>query len=396
MRESATVGEAGLRAAVRELFDAPFVREELARVWAVRDDECPHPAAVYQALGARRWLAPHWPRHYGGLGLSAYASAVVAEEMGLHGIPDSVRVNTIDNAGATLLKAGTPEQRARFLPGMARGETVFAVLYTEPDVGSDLGGMSTRAVPVPGGWRVDGTKEWNARTGLAEFGVLAARTGGGGDGGDGGGGKKFAGIGLFVLPLHVPGVVVEPLGTLNHERLYRVRLSDVRLPGDALVGRPGQGWSLVTEALGLERTGVNYAGKARRWFDRMTAELAARGLLADACRDHGLRRLDAEIEAARLLAWRAVRDVELGRRNAAAAAGAKWWTSELAQRVAWLAWRLLGPLAASPRHPSTGFPDLVPAVREAPGLTLAAGTSEVLLTTVATDLLDGSDPWEAP
>lgn len=387
MWNSATARESDLRTSIRELLARPFACDEMVQVWAEVDGECPHPARIYQELGANGWLAPHWPRRYGGLGLSEYASAVVAEELTLHGIPDSVRVNTVDNAGATLLRAGSQTQCERYLPGMATGSTVFSVLYTEPDVGSDLGGMASCAEPVPDGWSLSGVKLWNARTSLAQFGTLAARVSNGGKG------VKYADVGLFIVPLDAPNVSVQRIDTINHEHLYQVRLDGVTLPHDALVGRPGEGWSLLTEALGLERTGVNFAGKARRWLDQLIASLRDRGELKEADRRHGLRLLDAEIHAARLLSWRAVRDIERGRQNAAAAAGAKWWTSELAQRVALLAWKLLGP-PSGPPHRDPHFPDLVQAVREAPGLTLAAGTSEVLLTTLATDLLDGSDPWK--
>ncbi|MEV0262322.1 acyl-CoA dehydrogenase family protein [Streptomyces sp. NPDC050617] len=387
MQNSGCEDEADLRASIRELLARPFARDEMAWVWAEADEECPHPARIYQELGANGWLAPHWPRRYGGLGLSEYASAVVAEELTLHGIPDSVRVNTVDNAGSILMRVGTEEQRARYLPGIARGTTVFSVLYTEPEVGSDLGAMSTRIEPVPGGWSLNGTKVWNARTAEAQFGTVAARIA------DEGRGTKFAEVGLFIVPLQAPGVRIEKIDSINHEDLFRVRLEEVFLPQEALVGSPGQGWALLTEALGLERTGVNFAGKARRWFDQLVAGLQARGQLEEAGPRHGLHRLDAEIQAARLLSWRAVRDVAKERQNPASAAGAKWWASSLAQQVALLAWQLLGPAFGRP-HEDPHFPDLVQAAREAPGLTLAAGTSEMLLATVATDLMDGSDPWE--
>ncbi|MGJ5894438.1 acyl-CoA dehydrogenase [Streptomyces sp. V2] len=383
----ASTDESDLRTALRELLTRPFARDELVRVWAGDEEECPHPARIYQELGARRLLAPHWPIRYGGLGRSEYTSAVVAEELPLHGIPDSVRVNTVDNAGNVILRAGTEKQCAEYLPGIAKGETIFSVLYTEPDVGSDLGAMSTRADATPTGWLVNGTKVWNARTSLAQYGTVAARTG------NGGRRSTFAEVGLFIVPLEAPGVHIERIDSINHEHLFRVRLEDVALPCEALLGRPGQGWSLLTEALGLERAGVNFAGKARRWFDQLATALRARGQLADAGRRHNLRRLDTEIRSARLLSWYAVRDVALGRPNPASSAGAKWWTSELAQRVALLAWQLLGPAATRP-HDDAYFPDLAHAVREAPGLTLAAGTSEILKATVATDLLDGGDPWK--
>lgn len=384
MSDCLVVGEPELRDGIRDLLSRPDMHDELERVWSTPShEECPHPEKVYRELGARGWLAPHWPREYGGLGTSAYAAAVTAEELALHGVPDSVRVNTIDNAGATILAAGSEEQRRRYCPGMAAGETVFSVLFTEPHAGSDLGGITTSAEPVGGSWRLTGSKTWNARTSRAQFGICVARTQGHGD-------NAYAATGMFIVPLDHPRVHVEPIRTFNPEQFFSVRFDDVVLPADALVGKPGQGWSLLAEALGLERTGICFAGRARRWFDQLVASLHARGELTWAEDERGLGRLDAEIRSSRLLAWRAVQGLAEGGLNAAAAAAAKWWTSELAQRVAWLAWELLGPAADRDAH----FPDLALAAREAPGLTLAAGTSEIQLTTVATDLLDGGDPWE--
>ncbi|MFI6585182.1 acyl-CoA dehydrogenase family protein [Embleya sp. NPDC050493] len=388
MQAAMITDDADVRARVRRILDRPRLCEEREEIWtaaAAGGGDLPHAEATYRALGAAGLLAPHWPRAYGGLHADPYAAATVAEELALHGVPDSVRVNTVDNAGATLLAAGTPEQRARHLPGMAAGTTAFAVFYTEPEVGSDLGALATRAEPTGNGWRLNGAKAWNARTSSAEFAICAARTPGGGN--------KYADISLFVLPLSAPGVHITAIPTINPEVFFHVRLDDVALPHDALVGRPGQGWSLLSQALGLERTGICFAGRARRWLDRLIAALRAGGRLGAAEERHALRALDARVEACRLLAWRAVQDVAERRTGASSAAAAKWWASELAQHVAWLSWELLGPPpAGSAGHPL--FPDLLLAVREAPGLTLAAGTSEVLLNTVAADLLDGEDPWE--
>ncbi|MFI1583740.1 acyl-CoA dehydrogenase family protein [Embleya sp. NPDC020630] len=387
MHAAMIVDHVDIRVRARRILDRPALRAERERVWAEAHDTAglAHTDATYRALGAESLLAPHWPRAYGGLGADAYAAAVVAEELALHGIPDSARVNTIDNAGATILAAGTPAQRARYLPAMARGESVFAVLYTEPDVGSDLGGLSTRAEPTARGWHLNGVKAWNARTAEADHAICAART-------PGDSGNKYADISLFVVPLHHPGVRIAPVPTVNPERFFDVRLDDVEVPHESLVGRPGQGWPLLAQALGLERTGICFAGRARRWLDRLIACLETDPGLPDVRVRQGLPRLDAEVEACRLLAWRAVQDVAERRPGAATAAAAKWWASELAQRVAALAWEVLGPSPADgTAHPL--FPDLAVAVREAPGLSLAAGTSEVLLDTVAGDLLDGDDPW---
>ncbi|MFI7498055.1 acyl-CoA dehydrogenase family protein [Streptomyces sp. NPDC049687] len=376
------VEDSDLREEVRQLLTGPELREELHGIWRTPPHkECPPPRLTYRELGARGLLAPHWPPEYGGRGAGVHATAVVAEELALLGVPDSARVNTIDNAGATLLSFGTERQRRRYCPDMAAGRVTFSVLYTEPDAGSDLGGMATRAERTAGGWRLSGTKTWNATTEDARYGICAARVAGGGD-------NAYAATALFVVPLDHPAVRVEALATVNPERFFTVHLDGAEVDEEALIGSPGAGWSMLTQALGLERTGICFAGRARRWLDQLARALDARDDPAGAGGEGELPRLDAEVTSARLLGWEAVADLADGRLGAAAAAAAKWWSSELAQRVARLAWDLLGPQG------SPAFPDLMVAVREAPGLTLAAGTSEMQLSTVVTDLLDGGDPWE--
>ncbi|MEU6592200.1 acyl-CoA dehydrogenase family protein [Streptomyces sp. NPDC046881] len=378
----APVENSDLRVEVRQLLAAPELREELNGIWRTPPhEECPLPRLTYRELGGRGLLAPHWPPEYGGRGADVTATAVVAEELALHGVPDSARVNTIDNAGATLLSFGTERQRRRHCPEMAAGRVVFSVLYTEPDAGSDLGGMATRAERTTDGWRLTGAKTWNATTADARYGICAARVADGGD-------NAYAATALFVVPLDHPAVRVEALATVNPERFFTVHLDGAEVDDEALIGSPGAGWSMLTQALGLERTGICFAGRARRWLDQLTRALETRAGPARTSGAGELPRLDAEVTAARLLGWQAVADLADGRLGASAAAAAKWWSSELAQQVAWLAWDLLGPQG------SPAFPDLMVAVREAPGLTLAAGTSEMQLSTVVTDLLDGGDPWE--
>ncbi|GGZ19454.1 hypothetical protein GCM10010300_74360 [Streptomyces olivaceoviridis] len=375
------VENSDLRNEVRHLLAEPELREELNGIWRTPPHgECPVPRLTYRELGRRGLLAPHWPPEYGGRGAGVSAGAAVAEELALHGVPDSARVNTIDNAGTTLLSFGTERQRRRHCPEMAAGRVIFCVLYTEPDAGSDLGGMATRAERIADGWRLTGTKTWNATTADARYGICAARVAGGGD-------NAYAATALFVVPLDHSAVRIEALPTVNPEPFFTVHLDGAEVDDEALIGSPDAGWSMLTEALGLERTGICFAGRARRWLDQLVRALEARGGPGGA---YELSRLDAEVTAARLLGWRAVADLSDGRLGAAAAAAAKWWNSELAQRVARLAWELLGPQG------SPAFPDLMVAVREAPGLTLAAGTSEMQLSTVVTDLLDGGDPWEEP
>ncbi|MFD1052286.1 acyl-CoA dehydrogenase family protein, partial [Kibdelosporangium lantanae] len=179
-------------------------------------------------------------------------SAIVAEEIALAGVPDSARINTIDNIGSTVLAVGTDQQRAGYLLPMARGRMLGCVLFSEPGVGSDLAALRTTASRTADGWRVSGTKTWTVGADWADVGVCAARTGS----------SKYADVSLFLVPMGADGVRVEPVPGVNPESFHRVFL-DVDLPSDALLGEVGQGWQLLNDALGLERTGIPFWGRAR-------------------------------------------------------------------------------------------------------------------------------------
>ncbi|AXB43267.1 amino acid adenylation domain-containing protein [Amycolatopsis albispora] len=355
----------GLRQRVRDVLAAPGNQAEIESCVGL-----PWAPGTYRALGRARLLAPDWPREYGGGGGSVADAAVVAEELALAGVPDTARVNTIENAGTTLLTAGDDRQKARYLPAMAAGEVFFSVLYSEPGAGSDLSSLRTTAVRDGDGWVLDGTKIWNVRSELAAYGICAARTGPP----EPAGAERFTSITLFVVPLDTPGVRVERVGSLNPEAFTQVTFDRVTLGADAVVGEVGGGWPLIGGALGAERTGINFYGRARRWLDRLVARLRRDGADVDW---RQLAALHHDLEAARALCDRAVALLAAGRCTDADLAAAKWRASELAQRVALLGWE----------H-GVADPALTTALAEAPGLTLAGGTSEILLGTVATALLD--------
>lgn len=368
----AVADPARLRAEVRALLRRPDLRAEIERCSFGDPEEDLHAERTYRELGARGLLAANWPREYGGLDLRLADAAVVAEEMVRHGVPDTPRVNTVDNAGGTVLRAGTPEQRRALLPRMASGELGVAVLYTERGAGSDLSGLRCTATQTSYGWTLSGTKIWNAKTAAADYGMCLARTRRAGN--------PYAGLTLFLVPLSGAGVTVTRIPALNDEPFYRVDLDRAPVGPDARIGPVGEAWSLVTAALGMERTGLCYAARARRWLTALDTTWECAG-----ARDREvLATLDRDVETAELLAWRAVAEVER-EPDTVAAAGAKWFASEVAARVAVQAHDLL----------ITGV-DIDPAVRavlsraarESPGLTLSAGTSEMMLNTVAAHLAD--------
>lgn len=362
-----TAREADFRNQVRAVLDTPGVRELLTRLSAESGE--PDERPLYRRLGAAGVLAVGWPRRYGGRGLSARETAIAVEEMMRAGVPDTLLVNSIQTVGQLLLLVGTDEQRDRILPRLARGEMFASVLYTEPEAGSDLGGLTCAAEPEAGGFRIVGTKVFSLKSLRCDIGLCATRTAPGS--------VKYDGISLFLVDLHAPGVRMERMPTMPDEQFTIVHLDGVAVRRDDVVGGLGNGWPVLMRALALERTGLDFALRAERWY-----ELARCGA-DDPHEQERTGRFGARVAAARLLAWQAGPAAEDGSADPVAAPVAKWYASELAAQLA--AW-------AAVRHGLDADGALTAAVdrayREAPGLTLAGGTSEMMLQAIAEHLPD--------
>jgi len=372
-----TPRQEAFRREVRDLLGGREAQARLRAIHAAPRHAEPDARPVYELLGAARALAPHWPAALGGRGLTAVEAATVGEELALLGVPDTLYVLSVQIAGQFLLQAGSEEQRRRLLPGLAAGRTYATVLYTEPEAGSDLAALETEARPDGAGFRLHGRKVYNPKTSQAQLGLCAARAGAAGA-------SKYAGLTLFVVPLDAAGIAVRPVPGLGPEQFHEVTLDGVAVGRDAVVGEVGAGWALLSTALAAERTGMDLSARARRWLDAAAGGLAAGGEPAAGDLE-ALGRLGAEVEASRLLAWRAALDLGDGRLDGAQAALTKWYASLAAQRVAWWAADAAG-LAGSlsrddPRAALGGLVEL--AAAEAPGLTLSAGTSEMMLQLVA-------------
>jgi alkylation response protein AidB-like acyl-CoA dehydrogenase len=365
------------RAEVRAFFAEERVRQALDELRRLPPRREPGLHEVYRWLGERRWLAANWPEEYGGLGLGAVEAAVVSEEMALAGVPDLTHVLSIDIVGLFLLLVGTPAQKRRYLPPLASGEEAATVLYTEPEVGSDLSSLRSRAEPDGDGWRLHGRKVYSQKSQFAAHALSAVRTGPEGSG--------VHGITLFMVPLHAEGVRVEPIWNLSNERFDDVRLEGVRVTREEMVGPLDQGWQVINAVLSLERTGIDYQARIRRWLDVLIARARARGLLEDPRYSQQLVSLDAQLKAGRLLAWRVVAGIDRGELDEVASAMSKWFNTELGRQVARLALDVEGLDAVlsrwDPEAPAAGL--LEAAYRESPGLTISAGTSEIMLYLVA-------------
>jgi len=245
---------------VRAVLAGPEAARAFAAVEAARGrGEEPDPRPLYRLLGARRLLAPCWPHAHGGRQLPPRCAAAVVGELVAAGVPEVLHTLSVQICGNFLLAAGTREQRTAVLPGLAAGTLACTVLYSEPDAGSDLSSLDTRAEPAGGGrWRITGRKVYSVATRLADFGLVAARTSVQP--------SPYQGITLFLVPLDAAGVSVEVLPSFADDDFGDVRLAGVEVPAGAVVGPVGGAWPLVTDALALERTGVDYVAKAELWL----------------------------------------------------------------------------------------------------------------------------------
>ncbi len=186
-------------------------------------------------LAADRWVGVHWPSQYGGRSATPVQVALYQTEYARSQSPQPVNRVGINLVGPTLLAHGTDEQRNRFLPKILSAEEIWCQLFSEPDAGSDLASLSTKAVPVEGGYRVTGRKVWTSYAQFATWGLCLART-------DGDTKVRQQGITALIVDMSDPGVDIRPLVQMTGDAEFNeVFLTDVFVPSEHLVGIEGQG-----------------------------------------------------------------------------------------------------------------------------------------------------------
>ncbi|WP_426954780.1 acyl-CoA dehydrogenase family protein [Muricoccus radiodurans] len=244
--------------------------------------------AWYMRLSDRGWLAPGWPREYGGLGLSPTKMIIFIEELERAGAP---RLNDmgITMLGPLLTRFGTEEQRARFLPRILSGEDIWCQGYSEPNSGSDLASLRTEAVLDGDDYVVNGQKTWTTLGQDANWIFLLVRTDKSG--------KKQEGISFLLVPMDSPGVTVRPIMNIDmDEEFVEVFFDNVRVPRANLVGEPNKGWTMAKALLGFERI---FLGSPRQSAHALASlrQLAERmGLWEDAIFADRYARLRLDLE----------------------------------------------------------------------------------------------------
>jgi len=235
--------------------EAAFAEE--VRAWLDEHLEVPGPfptlddeiawGRTWQArLAADRWVGLTWPREVGGRGASPVQVAIFNMEYARAGAPQPVGRVGLNLAGPTLLAHGTPEQQARWLPGILDASEIWCQLFSEPDAGSDLASLQTRAVPVDGGWLLSGQKVWTSYAQFARWGICLARTDPDA--------PKHKGISYLVVDMEAAGIEIRPLVQITAEAEFNeVFLDEVFVPSEHLVGGLHQGWAVANTTLAHER-----------------------------------------------------------------------------------------------------------------------------------------------
>jgi alkylation response protein AidB-like acyl-CoA dehydrogenase len=250
-----------------------------------------------QKLAREGLLVPHWPSAYGGQDGGAWQHFIVGEEMWAAGEPRGGQYMNVNWIGPTLIRFGTEEQKARYLPPMSEGRELWCQGFSEPGAGSDLAGLRTRAKPVEGGYRINGQKIWTSYAGLATTCFLLARTSE----------DRKSGLAIFLMPMNTPGITVREIPSLvGRGDIHEVFLDDVFVPVSARLGEEGQAWPIITYSLANERIGIPRYALAERVLDRAVRHLKQTGDYARAeVRQRAAQAL-AACRAAQLLSYRVI------------------------------------------------------------------------------------------
>jgi alkylation response protein AidB-like acyl-CoA dehydrogenase len=330
-------------------------------------------------LRDRGWWGLAWPPEYGGMGRSAIEQWIFVDELEGAGAP--MLPLTVTSVAPTIMRVGTEEQKQRWLPRIKNAEVEFALGYSEPEAGTDLAALRTRAVLDGDEWVINGQKMWNTMAHMSNHNWLAVRTEPDA--------PKHKGISMMIVPMDAPGVTVQGITVWPGLRTNALFLDNVRVPRDYLIGERGMGFYYAAMALNFERLSIGSVAMTRRYFRELVAYARTAEsdlpLRKDPWVRERLARLAVDIEAARMLGLETAWALDQGRVPAAESSMAKIFVSELAQRVADVGTEILamkGQLHPDePHSPLHGRLQWL--YRTAPLLAFGGGTNEVQRTIIA-------------
>ncbi len=313
----------------------PELREALATGGDYGDGDAYR--QVVRQLGRDGWLALSWPREYGGRGASVLDQLIFMDEAATAGAP--VPFLTINTVGPTIMRYGTDEQKAFYLPRIATGELHFAIGYSEPEAGTDLAALRTRAVRDGHGYLINGQKMWTSLIQYADYVWLACRTDPDA--------ARHKGLSILIVPTARPGSPGRRCARWRAPTTSATYYSDVRVPASALVGEENRGWPLITNQLNHERVALTSAAPVavalREVCDwARSTKLASGERVIDAeWVQLNLARVHAKAEFLKLVNWRIAAEAGQGL-NPAAASATKVFGTEFATEAYRLLMEVLG------------------------------------------------------
>jgi alkylation response protein AidB-like acyl-CoA dehydrogenase len=343
-----------------------------ARSWLAFDAE------FSRKLAARGWVGVTLPAAYGGADLDAFCRYVLVEELLAVGAPVGAHWIADRQSGPLLLKFGTDAQKAAYLPRICRGEIFFGIGMSEPNAGSDLASVGSRAVrDEQGGWRLNGRKIWTTNGHQCDYLIALVRT-------SGVPADRQAGLSQFIVDLRLPGVTVRPIVDLTGDAHFsEIFFDDVMLGTEALVGEEGQGWSQVTAELAFERSGPERIYSSIVLLEAWLCLLRAHG--ADATQLETLGRLVVQLATLRYLSIAVTAQLAAGASPATEAALVKDLGTEFEQLVPTLIEAHLGADLERP-IPEELARTMAYVAAMAPTFSLRGGTREILRGMIARGL----------
>jgi hypothetical protein len=371
--------DAAFRAKARAWLEANLPQD--LRGWSVR----PPPdmlRAWHRKLFEKGWIAPHWPTEYGGTEMSLNQRLILQEEMGRAGAPVLSR-QALGHIGPILMRYGTDEQKARHLPAMLSGDVLWCQGYSEPNAGSDLASLRTRAERDGDYFVVNGQKIWTTWAHHAQWMYALVRT-------DPAAPRKQAGISMILIDLATPGITIRPIRTIaDDEEFAEVFFDNVRVPAANLVGRLNDGWTIAKALLDHERIGNASPQFAIDGLDRLRKVARATGAIDDPVFRDRLAQVELDVLAQSAVFAHTVQLANAGMEIGSGSSFIKLVATDTIQAIGDLLLEAAGPHGADiePFETPEGPVDVSGFFREARRNSIFAGTSEIQRSVTAKRVL---------
>ncbi len=365
-----------------------FLRSELPEDWdfdpfELTEDKWDFAREFTKKLAGKGWVAPAWPLEYGGQGMPYMKQVVLSEEVAYHRAPNTSLIG-VTYAGPTIIVYGNDDQKKQFLPGITSGDIVWCQGYSEPNAGSDLASLQTRAVKDGDDYIINGTKIWSSNAHKANWCFFLARTDTDA--------PKHKGISYFITPMDTPGISVRPLVNMADEHLFNEIIFDnVRVPVRNLVGEENRGWYIGMTTLDFERSNISSAAGYRRTFEQLVDYVKENGNGKSENGNNGspiadsrllrpkLAELAIENQVGRYLSYRVASMQSRGQIPNYESSAAKVYHSEYGQRLAGAGLSIVGmhgTLREESKHARMRG-RFARTYLTSIGSTIAAGTSEI-------------------